>query len=103
MYLNSLITFPKHYERKENLGYWIPSGVSQGQVMFSSTFLLNCRCLQPYTKLKLINLAFVINHQFVEKKNNNNNNKTHCQFLLGFLNASIQNTFQKLKFTAVLI
>ena len=80
MYLNSLITFSTHYERKENLGYRIPSAVSQGQVMLSSTFLLNCGCLQPYTKLKLINLAFIINHQFVEKTTTTTTTKRTVSF-----------------------
>ena len=93
MYLNSYITFSTHYGRKENLGYWIPLGVSQRQVMLSSSFLLNCRWLKPYIKLKFIKLAFLINHQF--KKN-------ALSVFLGFFNANIRISFRKLKLTAVL-
>ena len=84
------------HKRKENLGYQIPLGVSQGQVMFSSTFLLNCRCLQPYIELKLIKLVSLTNHQFVEKKK-------RPVIFFSIFNANIWISFRKLKLTAVLI
>ena len=82
--------------KKRNLGHQIPSGVSQGKVMFSSTFLLNCRCLKPCIKLKLIKLVSLTNHQFVEKKK--------CPVIFfSIFNANIWINFRKLKLTAVLI
>ena len=85
------------HKRKENLGYQIPSGVSQGQVMFSSTFLFNCRCLKPCIKLTLIKLVSLTNHQFVEKKKK-------CPVIsFSIFNVNIWISFQKLKLTAVLI